>query len=368
MRISARKFPQPQDSLESTLRWHVIHYWLDLKTGRMSILSLWRVFSRCPNAPPVEVHLMKGAKPCYSGKSTVKNVWHRYDDWDVTVLEVVREVADAVIVIGGRKGVIQAGIAGWMLGRPIIPCAGFGGGAETVWEYGSSDRRRFYFNALSDAEIDQLDSPWGTDTAATIVKQLERCAAYAHRGSVSLRLRLFISMGILLTLIVWVALLAAPLLGWPGVPAVAQGATPLSDKTAGIRFLLLLGSVCSAGAFGALVQSMRGIRDGETITGPRASMDAVLGIAARFLTAALYMLAQIAISGKLDLPATNADYSRISLIVSMAAVFASLYLDSAFSRFDGFKESVMSGKYGEREDNRLTTSIQNESKKNTNSV
>jgi hypothetical protein len=60
------------------------------------------------------------------------------------------------------------------------------------------------------------------------------------------------------------------------------------------------------------------------------------------------MLAQIAITGKLDPPASNADYARVSLIVSMASVFASLYLDAAFSRFDGVKESVMSGHYGER--------------------
>lgn len=307
-------------------------------------------FQSVEKAPPVEVHLMKGAKACYSGNTTVKNIWHRYNDWDVTVLEVVRDATHAVIVIAGRTGVIQVGIAGWMLGRPIIPFAGFGGGAEKVWEYGSSDRRRFYFNALTDAEIDQLNSPWLTDTAPTLVEQLGRCAEYARRGTVSLTLRLCVSVGILSTLIAWVVLLALPLLGWPHAPTATQGTPQPFDTTGGVRLLLLLGSVCSAGAFGALVQSMRGIRGGEVITGPKASMDAVLGIAAGFLTAALYMLAQIAISGKLVLPATNDDYSRVSLIVSMTAVFASLYLDSAFSRFDGFKESVMSGTYGKKTD------------------
>jgi membrane protein YqaA with SNARE-associated domain len=63
-----------------------------------------------------EVHLMKGAAKCYSDQSTVKNIWHRYSDWDLTVLEVVRYSSDAVIVMAGRKGVVQAGIAGWMLG------------------------------------------------------------------------------------------------------------------------------------------------------------------------------------------------------------------------------------------------------------
>ena len=69
----------------------------------------------------VEVHLMKGAQKSYQGQPNVMHSWHRYNDWDVTVLEVVRYNADAVIVIAGLKGVVQAGIAGWMLGRPTIP-------------------------------------------------------------------------------------------------------------------------------------------------------------------------------------------------------------------------------------------------------
>lgn len=288
----------------------------------------------------VEVHLMKGAPRCYAGQSNVTNIWHRYNDWDVTVLEVVRYDSNAVIVVAGRKGVIQAGIAGWMLGRPTIPFGGFGGGAETVWEYGSSDRQRFYFGALSDAEIDQLNSPWEPDvTAARIVKQLTRCAEFARRATISPTLRIGVSIGIFIALISWVMLLALPLLGIPSTPAAATG---------GVRFLLLLAAVCSAGAFGALVQSMRGIRDGMTVTGQKAAIDAVLGIAAGFLTAALYMLAQIAVSGKLEVPVTDEDYSRVALIVSMSAVFASLYLDAAFSRFDVFKDSVMSGTYGRK--------------------
>jgi hypothetical protein len=293
----------------------------------------------------VEVHLMKGAPKCYQGQANVTPSWHRYDDWDVTVLEVVRYHADAVIVLAGRTGVIQAGIAGWMLGRPTIPFGGYGGGAGTVWDYGSSDRQRFYFGALTDVEIDQLNSPWEPDTTGSrIVTQLNRCAEYARRAAISPKLRFGVSIGILIALIGWVLLLALPLLMWPDAPATTTaGAAPN-----GVRFLLLLAAVCSAGAFGALVQSMRGIRDGIAVTGPKAGIDAVLGVAAGFLTAALYMLAQIAINGTFDLPATNKDYSRVALIVSMAAVFASLYLDAAFSRFDTFKESVMSGTYGKK--------------------
>jgi hypothetical protein len=60
------------------------------------------------------------------------------------------------------------------------------------------------------------------------------------------------------------------------------------------------------------------------------------------------MLAQVALVGKLDLPKTAADYTRVAVHTSMAAVFASLYLDAAFSRFDSLKGSVMSGTCGDK--------------------
>ena len=299
--------------------------------------------SSAGNGAPVEVHLMKGAARCYTGQANVTNSWHRYDDWDVTVLEVVRYYADAVVVMAGRKGVIQAGIAGWMLGRPTIPFGGFGGGARTVWDYGSSDRQRFYFGALTDVQIDQLDSPWEDGvTGERIVQHLNRCAEFARRASISRGLRLAVSLGMLMALVAWVGFLAVPLLRWPPESA---GAAPAE----GIRFLFLLGAVCSAGIFGSLVQSMRGIRAGAAVSGQSVSIDAVLGVAAGFLTAALYMLAEIAINATYRPPLMK-DYARVALIVSMAAVFASLYLDAAFSRFDVVKESVMSGTYGKREE------------------
>jgi hypothetical protein len=308
-------------------------------------------FLATPNKAAVEVHLVRGAPPCFVGNDAVKCIWHRYDDWDVTVLEVVRGNADGVIVIGGAKGVVQAGIAGWMLGRAIVPVAGFGGGAAVVWGYGSSDRRRFYFDALKDEEIDQLNGPWTSSTAATVVEYLGRSAEFAKRAIVPLRLRLGVSAAVMATLLLWVFLLALPLLGWPQAQVVAAEASagpPAFDASEGYRLLLLLGSVCSAGAFGALVQTMRSIRAGQAQTSSGVFTDAVLGIAAGFLTAALYMLAQIAINGTLEPPKTNADYSRVSLIVSMCSVFASLYLDAAFSRFDEVKDSVLAGQYGKK--------------------
>jgi len=309
----------------------------------------------------VEVHLQRGAAPCYPPQENIQNIWHRYDDWDITVFEVVRKTADAVVVMGGRQGVVRAGIAGWMLGKPTIPFAGFKGGAKTVWEYGSSDRQGFYFGGLDDAAIDRLASPWESKTAKEIVEHIDTCARSARQGRISTRLRVGVAGGVLIALALWVVFLALPLLGVPAgvppAPAAAENAAKAGELVAapfnrenGIRFLLMLAAVCSAGVFGALVQSMRGIRDGAVVTGHKVLNDAILGIAAGFLTAALYLLAQIAITGRLLLPAANDEYARAAVIVSMAAVFASLYLDAAFARFDELKDSVMAGSYGKKDD------------------
>src|SRR5262249_23875164 len=216
----------------------------------------------------VEVHLMRGAVRCYQGQTNVTHIWHRHNDWDVTVLEVVRSEAEAVIVIAGRKGVVQSGVAGWMLGRPTIPFGGFGGGAQKVWDYGSSDRPRVYFGGLRDIENDQLNNPWQPHAAGSrIVKLPERCSAPTRRGGGSPRMRVGLSTGILVALMAWVLFLALPLLGWPGsAPAASSSGPSILEASTGVRFLQLLAAVCSAGAFGALVQSMRGIRDGIAVT------------------------------------------------------------------------------------------------------
>jgi hypothetical protein len=302
------------------------------------------------NKTTIEVHLMQGAPECYpnlSQSGAIRNVPHRYHDWDVTVLEVLRGSAEGVIALGGNIGVVQTGVAGWMLGRAVIPIAAFGGGAQKVWGYGSGERQQFYFGALSDIEIDRLTSAWNThDTdgsARFVVDALERVAQRAKLSTSPKGFLVIVSTLVLVMLVAWVALLAAPLVGsleWLGWRPVTEAAA------SGVRFLLLLVSVCTAGALGALMQTLRRMRDGQLVKGQRIVIDGVLGIAAGFLTAALYLVAQIAVTGSLELPETDADYARIALIVGLAALFSSLYLDAALARFDSLKDSVMAGKHG----------------------
>ena len=75
----------------------------------------------------VEIHVPHGMGRPFEGLETNPDVdfnvvWHQFPDWDVTSMETIRTV-DAVLAIGGRKGVIQAGVSAWMLGVPIVPVA-----------------------------------------------------------------------------------------------------------------------------------------------------------------------------------------------------------------------------------------------------
>jgi hypothetical protein len=304
----------------------------------------------------IEVHRMQGSPECYPTESQagkVRNRPHRYKDWDVTVLEVLRNDADAVIALGGRIGVVQTGVAGWMLGRAVLPIAAFGGGAQVVWQYGSGERTGFYFGALKDEEIDRLMSSWdgaGKGTSAEfVVEALERVDKRARQARNPKTLFLVVSALVLFTLVFWVGLLAAPLVGVLDATVracVGADSVPSPAVMAGARFLLLLTSVCAAGALGALMQTLRGMREDRPATWQRIVIDLVLGISAGFLSAALYLIAQIAITGKLELPQTDTDYVRGALIVGLAALFSSLYLDAALARFDSLRESVMAGTYG----------------------
>jgi hypothetical protein len=254
-------------------------------------------------------------------------------------MEVVRS-ADAVLAIAGRASVVQAGVAGWMLGVPVIPVGSFQGGAMRLWEYGSSRRQDFYHGALLDFEIDQLAAPWGRGLDASKVilalEKVERAAKLARTP----RLTLY---GVLVTMIValvaWVFFLTFPFVT---APRVFQNGWGKGDSLP-ILFL----TVSASGLLGAAMQTLRTIRQGGIVTRLVILVDTALGVAAGVVTAMLYLLAQVAVAGTVNPALDPEDYVRVALIVSMASLFASLYLDAALARFDTIKGSVFTGKYGQ---------------------
>jgi hypothetical protein len=291
----------------------------------------------------IEVHAPQGMLEPFKGNTSpnLRVVPHPFPDWDVTNMEVIRE-ADGVIAIAGRAGVVLSGISGWMLGVSVIPVGFFGGGAMTLWQYASSRRQACYHGALRDAEIDQLAAPWGkTLSAATVVETFEKVVRAAKWARTSVRLLVVELLVLFLAMLAWVFFLTFPFLGsvW------LFGGWNESRLSLPMLFL----AVSAAGLLGAGMQTLRAIRRGDTVTSMVIILDTALGVAAGIVTAMLYLLAEIGVSGTVQPALPAQDFVRVALIVSMASLFASLYLDAALARFDKIKGSVFSGKYGKAE-------------------
>lgn len=280
----------------------------------------------------IEVHLPHGFPATYPDKSkNVKNIWLQFPDWDVTVMDVVKDKADGIIAIGGRAGVVQACLSAWMLGKPVVPVGSFEGGGKIVWSYGSSSRTKFYHEGLDDAEIDRLASPWSSEeSAAIVVESLEKVAKASQLSRIPRRLLFSVIGCMLVALLGWIFFLAAPY-------ASAFGMEPGA--------FYLFACVSMAGLLGATVQTLRSIRAGRSLPSHILVVDVGLGIAAGVVSAMLYMLAQIAVSDGVKIPNTKSDYIRSALVISMISLFASLYLDATLSRLDRVSGSVISGKY-----------------------
>jgi hypothetical protein len=291
----------------------------------------------------VEVHAPLGMAEPYKNRSepNLSKKWHQFPDWDVTNMEVVRGV-DAVLAISGRAGVVQAGIAGWMLGVPVIPIAGFGGGAMKVWEYGSSRRQEFYHGALRDDEIDRLAAPWGKALDAKVaVETLEKVARAAKISRTPSRMLFSVLAMMIVSLAAWVCFLTFPFVL---APRLFERGWDSKDS-----LLVLFAAVSFSGLLGATMQTLRSIRNGVAVTPLVTIVDTGLGVTAGIVMAMLYLLAQVAVSGTVNPDLDPKDFVRVALIVSLASLFASLYLDAALARFDKIKGSVFTGKYSASE-------------------
>ncbi len=288
----------------------------------------------------IEVHAPQGMPEPFKGNKNpnLKTVWHPFPDWDVTNMEVIREV-DAVLTIGGRAGVVLAGISGWMLGIPVIPIGDFGGGAMKLWQYGSSRRQECYHGALKDSEIDLLAAPWGKALNGTVVVEtLESVVRAAKLDRTSMRLIVLELLVLLLAMVLWVFFLTFPFLGAPAI----FGKWDEGRFSLPVLFL----AVSAAGFLGAGMQTLRSIRRGDSVTSMVIVLDTALGVVAGIVGAMLYLLAEIGVSGTVNPALSPQDFVRVALIVSIASLFASLYLDAALARFDKIKGSVISGKFG----------------------
>jgi hypothetical protein len=289
----------------------------------------------------IHIRVPRGLAIPYDDKPSVNKQWGEFPDWDVTTMEAIEKV-DAVVLLGGRLGVVHAGTSAWMMRKVVVPIGSFGGGAEKVGRYGSSRRAHFYHGGLTDEEIDRLAAPWGAGLdAETVVESLQKVHKVALEKRTDMALFRNTSVIMIAALSLWVIGLV--------LPSLVSSISKLKTWPAQWYFPLLFPTVIAAGTFGACVKTLRAIRL-DAMSRVSAGVDIVLGIAAGMMAAVLYLLAQIGVSGSISLSLKPDDYTRVSIVVSMAALFAGLYLDKAFAYFDEVGDSVIRGQHGKKTD------------------
>ncbi|MBC7910410.1 MAG: hypothetical protein H7Y30_07920 [Pyrinomonadaceae bacterium] len=259
---------------------------------------------------------------------------HLSPDTQIVHMEAMAD-ADALIIMGGGTRSTRTGVSAYMLGKTVIPIGSFGGAGKAVWLYASSKREEFYRGGLTDAEIDKLAEPWkGEKSAEEVVESLEKVRKTIIKNAIP-RFVLAGAIAILLVAMVgWVSFIAY------GYNLTSRGVVPL-----GLVFI----SVCFAGLIGSALKNLFDIRNGRMLTARDLNLDVALGLGAGFVASVLYLVVQVAVTGRAESIETKDDYVRIALLVSLIAIFAAMYLDTAFANFETVKGSVLSGELGKRQ-------------------
>lgn len=287
----------------------------------------------------VEVHYSDGHRPPFEGaipQGPVSDVTHRIHlsrDTQVVHMEAMDE-ADALIIMGGSERSVRTGVAAHMLGKTVIPVGSFGGAGKDVWAYASGRRSAFYKNGLTDAEIDKLAEPWREQASSDfVVTVLERVRKAAVKEAISPYVLTAIVLIMVLSMVGWVGFITY------GFRLVDRGVQPIG---------MIFTSVCFAGLIGSALKGLVDMRNGVPVTRNALKVDVALGLGAGFVSAMLYLVLQVAVTGKADSIQDKNDYVRVGLLVSLVAVFAAMYLDAAFANFEAVKGQVLSGEVGSR--------------------
>lgn len=256
---------------------------------------------------------------------------HLSPDMQVVHMEAMAD-AEALLVIGGSARSARTGIAAYMLGKTVIPVGSFPGAGREVWAYSSSRRDDFYKGGLTDAEIDKLAEPWkGEASAQFVVNALEEVRKATIRSGIPHTV-----------LLAAILIMVIAMAGWVGFIGYGYRLITPGARAVGLIFV----SVSFAGLIGSSLKGLFELRNGRRLTQRDIVLDIALGLGAGFVSAILYLVLQVAVTGKAHGINDEDDYVRISLLVSVVAIFAGMYLDAAFANFDTVRSSVFSGEFG----------------------
>jgi hypothetical protein len=227
--------------------------------------------------------------------------------WEISFYESLRDV-DGVVLIGGGRSTLFAGIYFVMNRRPALVLAGFGGSAGEVWKYLSE--------SPSFAEKKELDlmaqETWTAESARlcveSLINQRARRAAEAERRRQAelAQARTMSREGGIAAFLLIAAVVTAALM-WDS--------ERVSYK---VLLVLLFTSPLVTGVSGALIRRIFDALHGASPASGKAGIISALGLAAGGLAGMTYVLAQLSAFPDLKGVADNlVEAAKVSLASKM---------------------------------------------------
>jgi hypothetical protein len=201
------------------------------------------------------------------------------NDWEVSFYRSLPEV-DGLLLLGGGRSVLIAGLIAMTRQMPIVSVGTFGGSALKVWRLLSHDGGLFDSSDLAAMASPVWDQGSAGRLVASLLRQCHRRAValeaerQAARSSERVRLR---------------QSLVAMLLFVASVMTIPLGIRVLRPESSALLFLLF-GAPLLAGASGATIRMVSIPHEGD----PRTARVVALGLAAGGISTILFLLSQFA--------------------------------------------------------------------------
>lgn len=226
------------------------------------------------------------------------------EDWEVSFYRSLATV-DGIVILGGARSAMTAGIIAASYRLPVVAVACFGGAAQRVWRQLSAAKNVASPDELSEMASDQWDDGSAARLVAILRAQLKRLAAKraaeASERRREERRRAATSM-------VSIALFAA------AVATLVAGFS-VSDPGSTVSFALLFGAPALAGAAGSTIRTVFAPMDDHGGTAVLA-----LGLIAGGVATILFAAAQLSTNRDLFAPGNEGVTSYRGLLLFSFAV------------------------------------------------
>jgi len=233
------------------------------------------------------------------------------DSWVIGRVDQIL-AADGVIVIGGGRKTLQAGLTAPILERPILPIPLFGGAAKELWDQIVSDYKKL--GGLA-ANAQNLQGQWQSSFADLSVKSMEDLVKRNPHRSDSRTPQIILSLLVLGLLAAWVSLFI-----W-------------SPEPKNLTFFVMLGISALLGT--GLRTSLQSINNvAHRISWIQILSETTAGLLLAFGLFLVYVVGGFTATGKWEFVklADNNDFLRVAITMSILGFAAGFLIERASER------------------------------------